>query len=156
MLCLPSLPASFPAGAGSYLCWKREGAGRNRRPLGESGEQLLLEEEGVQVSARVGGLEQVATDAGSNELTLVAVVVSSPRRVVVRDLHVEVAVRLVPLVPGELLGSCHLLVDARDVEVREVVVVRIVDVVAVQKNVDEVVRIRVVLVPADEHGVEVR
>src|SRR6476646_10027664 len=144
MLCLPSLPASFPAGSDRTSVLVEGAPVETGAPSVLQANDLLLEEEGVQVSARVGGLEQVATDAGSNELTLVAVVVSSPRRVVVRDLHVEVAVRLVPLVPGELVGSCHLLVDARDVEVREVVVVRVVDVVAVQKNVDEVVRIRVV------------
>src|SRR4051794_15279941 len=92
---------------------------------------VLLEEERVEVGARVGGLEQVPTGAGGDELTLVAVVVGGPRRVVLRDVHVDLAVGVVPLVARELVGGGEPLVHARDVEVRQVVVVRVMDVVTV-------------------------
>src|SRR5262245_32231804 len=88
----------------------------------------LLQEERVEVGARVGRLEEITAGPLRDELTLVPVVVRSPRRVLRRNLHVEVAVGLVARVAGKLVGGDELLVHLRVVEVREVVVVRVVDV----------------------------
>jgi len=103
---------------------------------------FLLQEEGVEVGARVRGLEEVATSPLRDELTLVAVVVRRPRCEVLRDQDVQVAVRLVTGGADRTVRLNELLVDPRVVEVREVVVVVGVDVVAVQQDVQEVVRIR--------------
>src|SRR5205085_10450219 len=46
---------------------------------------LLLDEEGVEVGARVRRLEEVATSPLRHELTLVAVVIRRPRSVVLGD-----------------------------------------------------------------------
>src|ERR687887_1211442 len=114
---------------------------------------LLLEEEGVEVGARVRGLEEVAASPLGHELTLVAVVIGRPRSVVLADQDVEVAVRLVAGRARLQVGSREQLVQLRNVEVREVVVVLGVNRVPVEEDVHEVVRIRVVLVPTSDSGV---
>jgi hypothetical protein len=78
----------------------------------------------------------------------VPVVVRGPRRVALRDHHVEVPVRLVAGGPEQAVRLPEQRVHLRVVEAGEIVVG--VDVVVVQQDVQEVVRIRVVLVPADE------
>src|ERR671936_388196 len=102
-------------------------AGASRRSYSEP--LLLLEEEGVEVAARVRGLEEVATSPLGHELTLVAVVVRRPRRVVLLDHDVEVAVRPVAGGARQPVGSLEESVDLLVVEVGEVVVVVGVDVV---------------------------
>src|SRR5262249_59520196 len=114
----------------------------------------LVNEEGFGGASSGGGENQVPADSGRRELADVAVLVGGPRRVVRGDLLVECLVGGVPLVAGQRVRGGHLPVQRRHVQVGEVVVVRLVDVVAVQEDVDEVVRVRVVGEPADERGVE--
>src|SRR5213079_2549349 len=114
-------PAGGPAGA-SLPTWS-------------SSTPFLLEEEGVEVCARVRGLEEVPASPLRDELTLVAVVVRRPWREVLGDHDVEIAVRLVARRTDLLVRSSQEIVHLAVVEVREVVVVVGVDVGAVQQDV---------------------
>jgi hypothetical protein len=96
----------------------------------------------------------VAPDAGRDEVAVVGVRERRPRHVLRRDLPVERRVGRVPLRPGELRGGLELPVQRRHVQVGAVVVVRLVDVVAVQEDVQEVVRVRIVRLPPTEVELE--
>src|SRR5207249_1872228 len=86
--------------------------GAGLTPAPRSRREGLLDEERVQVRARVRGLEQEAAGPSRDELTVVPVVVGRPGGELRRELYVQVAIRLVAGVARQLVGSRELLVDA--------------------------------------------
>src|SRR5215204_4629999 len=93
----------------------------------------LLDRERVHHRARVDRVVDVVGDAAGHELARVRVREGRPRSRVPHDVDVELAVRPVAVRTRELREVVHLLVELRVVEIRVVVVVRRLDVPAVQE-----------------------
>src|SRR5439155_25664892 len=115
---------------------------------------LLLETEEREVSKAIDRLVGVAARLARDELAVVVVVPSGDRGGVLHDRRGQRPVGAETLRPEEPGRRIHLAVVLRVVEVRVVVVVRIVNRLSAEENVHEVERVRVVRDPTDVADVE--